>query len=93
MHQLLVLNTVKPRPYVHKLQLSDQQAYALQSKQNTVRFISQTLTNITHKWNIWAAQYNTWLLLKIDAQRHSLFFSFCFPHLERAKQSRASMPT
>ena len=35
-HQLLILNTVRSRPYVHNLQLSDQQAYALQSKQGTV---------------------------------------------------------
>ena len=27
----------------------------------------------------WAARYNTWLLIKVDAERRSLFFSVSFP--------------
>ena len=28
--------------------------------------------------HFWAARYNTWLLIKIDAERRSLFFFFLF---------------
>ncbi len=38
------------------------------------RSLLQVLSTV--QYLAWAARYNTWLLIVLDAKRHSLFFSF-----------------